>query len=104
MSAEAERRRFERLQRQGIIDVQQRGATLRISINPLVWRRLTPGQQANFLQRARRLFAVTRVEMYDERNAVLLTRLTATGQVETYETPRQPPETPSPPPHLGERR
>jgi uncharacterized protein YgiM (DUF1202 family) len=104
MSVEAERRRFDRLQRKGIITVHRYGATLRMTINPLLWRRLTPTQQANFLQRARRLFAVTSVEMHDERNAALLGRLTATGQVETYETPQQPSADTVPPPPTGERR
>lgn len=104
MSVEAERRRFDRLQRKGIINVHRYGATLRMTINPLIWRRLTPTQQVNFLQRARRLFAVTSVEMHDERNASLLARLTATGHVETYETPHQPGADRVPHPQTGERR
>jgi uncharacterized protein YgiM (DUF1202 family) len=104
MSVEAERRRFDRLQRKGIIDVHRYGATLRMTINPLIWRRLTSTQQVNFLQRARRLFAVTSVEMHDQRNATLLARLTATGQVETYETPQQPSADIVPHPQTGERR
>jgi uncharacterized protein YgiM (DUF1202 family) len=104
MSVEAERRRFDRLQRKGIINVHRYGATLRMTINPLIWRRLTPTQQVNFLRRARRLFAVTSVEMHDQRNVALLARLTATGHVETYETPRQPSADMAPHPQTGERR
>jgi uncharacterized protein YgiM (DUF1202 family) len=104
VSVEAERRRFDRLQRKGIINAHRYGATLRMTINPLIWHRLTPTQQANFLQRARRLYAVTSVEMHNERNAALLGRLTATGPVEIYETPPQPSAGMVPHPQTGERR
>jgi hypothetical protein len=104
MNIEAERRRFDRLQQKGIIHVQRDGTTLRMTMNPLIWRRLTPSQQANFLQRARRLFAVTTVEMRDERNGASLARLTATGHVETGETPQPPTADVVPHPRTGERR
>jgi uncharacterized protein YgiM (DUF1202 family) len=89
MNPEEERRRFDRLQRKDVITLQQIGATLRMGINPLVWHRLTWRQQSNFLQRARRLYRVTTVELHDRRNNALLARLPATGDMETYETPRQ---------------
>jgi len=89
MNLEDERRRFDRLQRKDVMSIQRVGTTLRVAMNPLVWYRLTPHQQSNFLQRARRLYQVSTVEMHDRRNNTLLARLPTTGDMEIYETPRQ---------------
>jgi hypothetical protein len=84
LSPQQEQRRFARLRRKGIITVHRSETTglLRLTINPLVWHRLTPYQQENFLRRAQRFFGGSVVEMRDRRNAALLARLTATGEVE----------------------
>lgn len=91
MSLKEERRRFDRLKRKGVIRIRRRGGpgVFRITINPLVWRRLTPRQQSNFLQRAHRLLEATVVEMRNQRNGALLARLTATGNFESYDEPRR---------------
>lgn len=76
-----EQERFDRLLRQDVIRVQpdaSRGV-LHISINGLIWQRLTPHQQANFLQRAHRLYNLNTVEIHDRRNQSMLSRLVATG-------------------------
>ena len=77
----AEQDRFDRLLRRGVIRVQPDASrsVLRISINGLIWHRLTPRQQANFLQRAHRLYNINTVEMHDRRNQSILSRLVATG-------------------------
>lgn len=84
MSRQQERRRFARLQRKGVITVVRSHMpdTLRLTINHLVWRHLTPSQQQNFLRRAKRHFGGTVVEMRDRRNNALLARLTALGEME----------------------
>jgi hypothetical protein len=84
MSPEQEQRRFARLQRKGIITVQLQRASglLRLTINPLVWYRLTPHEQQNLLVRAKRLFGGTAVEMHDHGTDALLARLSATGAFE----------------------
>lgn len=89
MSPDHERRRFSRLQRKGIIATKQSGTrgVSRLTIHPLIWYRLTPHQQENFLRRAQRYYGGTSVEMYNERNDALLARLTATGDVEFATSP-----------------
>jgi hypothetical protein len=96
MSPQQERRRFARLQRKGVIRVvrSHMPGILRLTINHLVWRHLTPSQQTNFLRRAKRHFGGTVVEMRDRRNNALLARLTALGKME-FAT--QTPETQLPP-------
>ena len=76
-----EQERFDRLLRQDVIRVQPDAArsVLHISINGLIWQRLTPHQQANFLQRAHRLYNLNTVEIHDRRNQSMLSRLVATG-------------------------
>jgi uncharacterized protein YgiM (DUF1202 family) len=95
MSPEQERRRFTRLQRKGIMVIQPSTTPgiLRLTMNPLVWYRLTPPQQENFLRRAQRRFKRRQVEMHDQRNNALLARLNATGEVEFVTQPAadQPP-------------
>jgi hypothetical protein len=85
MSVGEEQRRFARLQRQGILTVQQPRNTglLTLTISALVWRHLTPQEQQNLLQRAQRLFGGTTVEIYDQQHQGLLARLTATGAFES---------------------
>jgi hypothetical protein len=69
------------LLRQDVIQVQSDASrsALHISINGLIWQRLTPHQQANFLQRAHRLYNLNTVEIHDRRNQSMLSRLVATG-------------------------
>lgn len=76
-----EQERFDRLLRRDVIRVQPDASrsVLRISINGLIWQRLTPHQQANFLQRAHRLYNLNTVEIHDRRNQYMLSRLVATG-------------------------
>jgi hypothetical protein len=76
-----EQERFDRLLRRDVIQVQPDASrsVLRISINGLIWQRLTPYQQANFLQRAHRLYSLNTVEMHDRRNQSILSRLVVTG-------------------------
>jgi hypothetical protein len=76
-----EHERFDRLLRQDVIQVQSDASrsALHISINGLIWQRLTPHQQANFLQRAHRLYNLNTVEIHDRRNQSMLSRLVATG-------------------------
>jgi Bacterial SH3 domain len=84
MSADEEQRRFTRLQRKGIITIQRGNAgVLKLTINALVWRHLTPQEQHNFLQRAQRLFGSTSVDIYDHHTDSLLARLTDTGTFES---------------------
>jgi hypothetical protein len=89
MSPEQEDRRFTRLQHKGVI-VIQRSTTpgfLRLTMNPLVWYRLTPYQQENFLRRAQRHFNRRVVEIRNRRNDALLARLNVTGEVEFVPQP-----------------
>ena len=76
-----EKERFDRLERRGILRIRPNtGRTvLYLSINGLIWRRLTPHQQANFLRRAYRLYSISTVEMRDRRNQSVLARLVASG-------------------------
>jgi hypothetical protein len=76
-----EQERFDRLQHRDVIQVQPDASrsVLRIRINGLIWQRLTPHQQANFLQRAHRLYNLNTVEIRDRRNQSTLSRLVATG-------------------------
>lgn len=75
-----ERERFERLKRKGIIAVQADRAqnVLRIRINHLIWQRLNPRQQQNFLERASRLYRIEVVELRDHRG-ITRSRLNAAG-------------------------
>jgi hypothetical protein len=86
---EQERQRFGRLQRKGVIAVQRSGtrAPLRLTIDPLLWDRLTPHEQQNFMQRAQQLFGGTIVEMHGRRTDDLLARYTANGGFESFTTP-----------------
>jgi uncharacterized protein YgiM (DUF1202 family) len=89
--AAAEAQRFSRLQQAGVIwfrhDPNQ--PMLQIAIDPLVWQRLNPTQQSDFLQRALRLYAKTTVEIRNRRTHGLLARLTALGQNEfRFEVPQ----------------
>jgi hypothetical protein len=85
MSVEEEQRRFTRLQRKGVLTVQRAGSTgvLRLTIQPLIWRHLTPQEQHNFLQRAQRLFGGTSVAISALHSGELLARLTDTGTFES---------------------
>ena len=85
MSVEEEQRRFTRLQRKGVLTVQRAGNTgvLRLTIQPLIWRHLTPQEQHNFLQRAQRLFGGASVYIYALHTGELLARLTDTGAFES---------------------
>lgn len=79
---EKEQERFDRLKRQNIIRVRpdnSRGV-LQIWINGLIWDRLTPHQQANFLRRAHRLYNMTKVELRDRRTNKLCLRLLVIGE------------------------
>ena len=84
LDREQEQRRFSRLRRKGVMRVQRMGAggVLRLTMSPLVWRRLPTRQQENFLRRARQFFGGSVVEMLDRRNQTLMSRLTASGQFE----------------------
>ncbi len=84
LDREQEERRFSRLRRKGVIGVQPMGAggVLRLTMSPLVWRRLPTMQQGNFLRRARQFFGGSVVEMLDRRNHTLMARLTASGEFE----------------------
>jgi hypothetical protein len=86
---EQDRQRFVRLQRKGVIEVQRSGtrAPLRLTIDLLVWDRLTPHEQQNFLQRAQRLFGGTVVEMHSRHTDDLLARYTTNGGFESFTTP-----------------
>jgi hypothetical protein len=86
---EQERQRFVRLQRKGVIEVHRSGtrALLRLTIDLLVWDRLTPHEQQNFMQRAQRLFGGTVVEMHGRHTNDLLARFTANGGFESFTTP-----------------
>jgi hypothetical protein len=99
MSVEEEQRRFTRLQRKGVITIQRSGNTgvLRLTIQPLIWRHLTPQEQQNFLQRAQRLFGGTAVDIYNHSTRELLARLTATGTFESAAVSENPAPFPMPP-------
>jgi hypothetical protein len=86
---EQDRQRFVRLQRKGVIGVHRSGTRepLRLTIDPLVWDRLTPQEQQNFMQRAQRLFGGTVVEMHSLPTDDLLARFTANGGFESFTTP-----------------
>ena len=86
---EQDRQRFVRLQRKGVIEVHRSGprAPLRLTIDPLVWDRLTPYEQQNFMQRALRLFGGTVVEMHSRHTDDLLARFTANEGFESFTTP-----------------
>ena len=93
MSRQQERQRFARLRRKGIIRVRgHRSKVLRITIDPLTWRRLLPHEQSNFLQRAHRLYGIAVVEMHNVRNDALLARLTVTGEDQFHLEVPQPQE------------
>ena len=89
LSPEQERRRFTRLQRKGIITANLLGEpeVLRLTITPLLWYRLMPQEQRNFLERARRTLGGTAVEIYDTLTNTLLARLSTTGAFEAMSTP-----------------
>jgi SH3-like domain-containing protein len=83
-SLEQEQRRFARLQRKGVITTQRLEDVdvLRLTINPLLWSRLTPQEQQSFLQRAKQLFGGSTVEIYDHHDT-LLAYMSPTGAFET---------------------
>ncbi len=97
LDREQEQRRFARLRRKGVLGVQRMGSDgiLRLSISPLVWYRLTPYHQANFLRRARQFFGGSVVEMRDRRNAALMARLSAADEVEFALHPTAVPPVPN---------
>jgi Bacterial SH3 domain len=89
-NAEAERQRFARLRQKGIIWLRDDAGQqmLQIAIEPLVWQRLSPTQQSEFLQRALRLYGKTAVEIRDNRTHELLARLMTLSPDEFhFETP-----------------
>jgi uncharacterized protein YgiM (DUF1202 family) len=94
LNREQEQRRFGRLRRKGVLGVQRDRANgaLRLSMNPLLWHRLPPLQQENFLRRAQQFFGAASVEIWDQRNATFMGRLTATGELEVPLVPPQSPE------------
>jgi hypothetical protein len=69
LNRSAERERFERLKRKGIIRVQTDSARglVRIWMSDLIWQRFNRSQQQNFLERASRLYRTPVVELYDHR-------------------------------------
>ncbi len=81
-----EERRFARLQRKGVISVQHQAGAVRITINPLLWRRLTPSQQERFLQRAQRLYQGLQIEVISTWHHEVLARLTTEGIFEFPDT------------------
>ena len=92
LDQEEEQRRFDRLRRKGILGVQRDAAgILRLNMNHLLWHRLPPIQQENFLRRAQQFFGGSVVEMLDPRNAALMGRLTAAGELELPLLPVAPP-------------
>jgi hypothetical protein len=102
MSVEEEQRRFTRLQRTGVLTVQRAGSTgvLRLTIQPLVWRHLTPQEQHNFLQRAQRLFGGVSVDISASQTGEVLARLMDTGAFEAMAvSARTPMPAGSPPAH-----
>jgi hypothetical protein len=110
MSPEQEQRRFARLQRKGIITVQLQRASglLRLTINPLVWYRLTPSEQQSLLTRAQRLFGGSVVEIQAHGTDAVLARLSATGAFEPvagspegYQLPETSPSGRTPPASMG---
>lgn len=76
-----EKERFDRLTRRGILNIRpnQNRTVLHLSMNGLIWHRLTPHQQANFLQRAYRLHNISTVEMRDQQTQSVLARLIASS-------------------------
>lgn len=88
--AEAERRRFSRLRQKGVIWIRDNAdpRMLHMAIEPLVWQRLNPAQQSNFLQRALRLYGKPVVEIRNLHTHELLARLTTLGRdAFRFETP-----------------
>ena len=79
---EKEQERFDRLQRRDIIRVRPNNlrGILQIHMNALIWNRLTPHEQANFLQRAHRLYKMNEVELRDRQTNKLRLRLVVVGQ------------------------
>lgn len=87
---EEERQRFSRLRQKGIIWLREDSdqEVLHMATEALVWRRLSPPQQSDFLQRALSLYGKTAVEIRDHRTQELLARLTATSPDQFhFETP-----------------
>lgn len=83
LDKEQEQRRFGRLRRKGVLSVQRTvGGVLRLTMSHLLWHRLPSIQQENFLRRAQQFFGGSVVEMLDPRNATLMGRLTAAGELE----------------------
>ncbi len=80
LNRSAERKRFDRLKRKGIIRVQTDRARgiLRIRMSRLIWQRFNRRQQKNFLERASRLYRSSVVELRDRRG-VTRSRLRTTG-------------------------
>jgi hypothetical protein len=77
-NAEAERQRFSRLRQKGVIWIRDHAdqRMLHMAIEPLVWKRLNPTQQSDFLQRALRLYGKSGVEIRNLYTHDLLARLT----------------------------
>jgi uncharacterized protein YgiM (DUF1202 family) len=88
-----EQQRFTRLQRKGVITAQrlEDRDTLRLTINPLLWQRLTPAEQQNFLQRARLVFGGMVVEIYTPDGNTFLARQLASGAFDVLPTSPSPP-------------
>lgn len=84
LDREQEERRFSRLRRKGVLGVQAMGAggVLRLTMSPLIWRRLPTRLQEHFLRRAQQYFGGSVVEMLDRRNQTLMARLTSSGGLE----------------------
>ena len=78
---EKEQERFDRMLRRDIIRVQPNNSrgVLQIRMNGLIWDRLTPHEQANFLQRAHRLYKMNEVELRDRQTNQLRLRLVVVG-------------------------
>ena len=88
--AEAESQRFARLRQKGVIWLRDPAdqPILQMSIEPLVWQRLSPIQQSDFLKRVLRLYGKRSVEIRDHRTHELLARLTTISPDEFhFETP-----------------
>ncbi|GIX47617.1 MAG: hypothetical protein KatS3mg131_1828 [Candidatus Tectimicrobiota bacterium] len=78
-----EQQRFARLERRGVIALRWEGGRLRLTMNPLLWQRLSPAQQLNLLRRAQLAFAASAaVELVSAWNQQVLARLTPEGVLE----------------------
>ncbi len=78
LNRSAERQRFERLKRKGIIRVKRDRGMVRIRMSQLIWQRFNRHQQRNFLERASRYYGSKVVELHDYRG-ITRSRLNKTG-------------------------